>query len=165
VSNSTASAALEREPAGHEPDAGLDRDERGGGGRAPLEDERRLERRPQHVHRARTLPRLTVRIVSACSALRPEHLQGRQPPQDVEEVGVHPGQLALAAFGEVADATSDQAEQQHEHGAGDQQDHHRPGVERGDDDRHQDRDEHGEGARRDVARDVRIEALDPFPAV
>ena len=163
MSNSTASARSNVKPAGHQPHAGLDRDERGGGGGAPLQDERRLERGAQDVHRARTLPTAHGPDRRGLFGAAPEHLQGRQPPQDVEEVGVHPGQLALAAFGEVADATSDQAEQQHEHRARDQQDHHRPGVEHGDDDRHQDRDEHGEDARRDVARDVRVEALDPLP--
>ena len=154
---------LERQPAGHQPDAGLDRDERGGRGRAPLQHERRLERGAQDVHRARTLPAAHGADRLGLFGAAPEHLQRREPPQDVEEVGVHPGQLAFAAFGEVADAASDQAEQQHEHRARDQQDQHGPRVEHRDDDRHQDRNQDGEDARGDVARDVRVEGIDPFP--
>ena len=72
---------LEREPAGHQPDAGLDRDERGGGGRAPLQDERRLERGAQDVHRARALPAAHGPDRRGLLRAAPEHLQGRQPPQ------------------------------------------------------------------------------------
>jgi hypothetical protein len=92
----------------------------------------------------------------------PEHLQGRKPPKDVEEVGVHPCQLAFAAFGEVAHAASDQAEQQYEHRARDQQDRHGPRVEHRDDACNQDGHEDGEDARGDVARDVRVEGIDPL---
>jgi hypothetical protein len=134
------------------------------GGRAPLQHERRLERGAQHVHRARALPAAHGADRLGLFGAAPEHLQRREPTKDVEEVGVHPGQLAFAAFGEVADAASDQAEQQHEHRARDQQDQHGPRVEHRDDDRHQDRNQDSEDARGDVARDVRIEGIDPFPS-
>ena len=93
----------------------------------------------------------------------PEHLQRRQPPQDVEEVGVHPRQLAFATFGQVADASADQPEQQHEHG---------PAISRIST-------VHGSSTkttvatrigtmtartpRRHVSRDVRVERLDALP--
>ena len=155
--------AFEREPAGHQPDAGLDRDERGGRGRTPFQHERRLERRSQDVHRRRTLSPADLLDRLRLLGAPPEHLQRRQAPQDVQEVGVHPCKLALATFRQVADPSADQREEQHEHGTRDQQDRHRPRVQDEDDGRHHDRDDDREPPRRRVSGDVRIERLDALP--
>ena len=109
--------------------------------------------------------RLTARIVSGLFGATPEHLQGQEPPQHVEEVGVHPGQLAFAAFGEVADARVRSgraaARAAGPRSAGPARTTGRaprrrspPGQARG-----------RRGRARDVARDVRVEGIDPSPAV
>ena len=150
----------ERNLAAHQPDADLDRDQRGRRGGAPFQHERGLEGGSQDVHRRLGVP-APDGLDHGRVLLRPaEHLQRRQPAQHVEEVRARPRELALAASRRVPDPAPDQPEEQHEDRSRDDQDQDRPGIEHEDRCGHDGRDDGRQDPGGTEPSEPRPEALD-----
>ncbi len=149
----------ERDPAGHQAQAELDRDQRDRHRRAPLEHEARLERRPQHAHRRVAVAQADLADpvdLLAAPAVGPKR---GQAAEHVGEVALHPAQVGGAGRRRRTDPRADQAEDQDQHGSRDEQDERRERVDDRDDHEDQDGDDAGEQRRRPERPHPRLDGL------
>ena len=153
--------AIERDRAVHQPEADLDRHERHGDRRTPLEHERGLERGPKHLHRRVAVA--TAHVADGVHLLdaATEQLERRAALQDVEEECAQPAQLGEPAFGDRARPTADHGQQQDQDRPRDDEDQHRRRVHDRDRREHEQRHGDGEGSCRLGDRDVGLERLAP----
>jgi hypothetical protein len=153
--------AIERQRAGHQPEADLDGDEGHRDGARPVQHEPRLERAPQHLQRRLAVAPADRPHVLDLLGAPPEHLQRRDAAQHVEEVAAHPAQLGEPPLTHRPGPAADEREEQHEHGAGRHEDERGKRVDEHHDDEHEQRDDRGEVPRRLVGRQPGVDRLQP----
>ena len=151
---------FELDRAVHQPQAHLDRDQRHGDRRAPLQDERRLEGRPQHVHRRVAVSTTDGADVLDLLGTATEHLQRRQAAEHVQEERAEIADLGKSPFGDRARPAADDRQQQDQDRAGEEQDQRRRRIDQDDSPEHQERDCDREGSGRLVGGDVRVQRID-----
>ena len=147
--------------AGHQAQADLDGDERDGDCAAPLQNERRLECGPQDVHRCVAVLAADRADVPDLLGAPSEHLECRQPLENIEEERAQPSELDESTLRDRPRPATDQSEQQDEDRPGEQQDQCGGRVEHQDRTEHEQRDGDGKGARRLERGDVRVDRVHP----
>ena len=105
--------------------------------------------------------RLIVRMLSTCSALRPNILSVARPPQHVEEEGAEPVDLGEPPLRDGPRPAADEPEQQDEDRPGQDQDQRRRRVDDEDRGEHEQRDGHGQRPGRLERRQVGIDVVHP----
>ena len=131
---------VEGESAVHQSQADLDRDEGDRHRAAPFEDERGLERGPQHLHRGVAVLPADHRDVGHLLAASAECLERRETAQHVQEERAEVADLGESPIGDRPRPSTDEAEEEDEDRSGEQQDERGRRIEHQDDRQHQQRD-------------------------
>ena len=138
----------------------LDRDQRDGDGGPPLQHQRGLEGRAQHVHGGIAVASADTPQVLHLLTAPPEHPQGRQTTQDVQEEGRQGAHLQEAALRDRPRAPADDDEEQDQERAGEEEHQDGGRVQQRHHGQHQQRHDHGQPAGRQVAGHVLLDGLE-----
>ena len=152
---------LELDRAVHETQAHLDGDQRHGHRRAPLQDERCLERGPQHVHRRVAVASADRADVLDLLGPSSEHLERRQAAKHVQEERAQIADLGKTTVGDRPRPATDDRQQQDEDRSREDQDKRGRRIYQKHGHEHQEGNRDGQRAGRLVCRYVRLQRIDP----